>query len=211
MGFTIAYEGGLTDRHYADYARAISRTLLKGGVSLDHVPRVPFDEAADRWLYVWQDEPEARDFVEGLRRQTRDKNWTVRRIDSPPSFGPLHPIEVRVGFRRDGWAFDLAPLARWAIQQRYPDSCKPDNVFIPKELEAHLSPAPGDFRALAQKALLILTDLDVQRLRPFGRFRVVEPQEDRVILPPTSIQGDGRAPGEGGERRAGDPAGADVA
>jgi hypothetical protein len=198
MGFTVAHKGGMGDREYARYLPVVSRVLLKQGVSLDNVPRVAEDGSADRWQYVWEREPEAEEFVKELRRVTRDRGWYVRPAEAAPSWGPLRPIDLHVARRADGWVFQVPSQIQQALQTRFPESCRYFLVSIRSDRPPDLEADQQELRELVRPVLFLLTGLSADQLAAFGSYRVIDPVEEKVLIPPTPFQGGGGTPAAGG-------------
>jgi hypothetical protein len=198
MGYTVVYEGEPTADVYQDYFTLLSRLLLKHGLQLDRVPRTSDNGHADRWLYVWDREEDAREFAEQVKAQTEDPHWRVSLVEQPPSLGPLRPIQVEVGRAVSSWTFGLDPLTRRALQLRFPGSCENDDVSIGVPFGAKGTPkwqrTTAAVRTLVEQVLPILTGLSVEQLRTFGGFQLVDPVTREIIVPPSGFQ-----PAEGGE------------
>jgi hypothetical protein len=187
MAFTVVHQGGMKEKEYQAYLRQVSRQLIARGVGLDNVPRVPEGGTDNRWLYVWADRQEAEAFAKELEQETRDPAWHVRPVNTPPSLGPLRPIEIEVSRQRDGLVFALNTFTWKALQIRFPGCCRRDSVFIGQEPPDDLLAAREELRDLARQVLLILTELSAEQLQAFGTFRVVDPVTGEEFVPPTPV------------------------
>jgi hypothetical protein len=177
---------------YQSYLATLTRTLLERGTLPERVPRVLENGVPERWVYVWDDEAEARAFVEKLRESFDGPPWHVRATEVPPSVGPLTPLQLEVGRLKTGWVFGLDPLACSALRRRYPHACRYGTVVI--------RPAPGepipwaDLAHLADLVLPILTGLSTEELAPFGSYQVIDPVTGTILLPPALFHAPGAAP-----------------
>jgi hypothetical protein len=191
MGYTVAHQGETQERGYRDYLRLLSRMLLQRGVHLDKVPRTPANGRTDRWLYVWDDEAEARAFAEQIKKETEDPQWQVCPVAAAPSIGPLRPIEVVVGREADSWTFGLDPVTRRALQARFPGSCENDDVSIGVPFgvrgKASWTKTAAGVRVVVRQVLPVLTGLSEEQLRAFGAFEVVDPVSLEVLVPPAPV------------------------
>lgn len=187
MGFIVVQPGGMNDKEYYDYIDAIGFTLLKRGVRLESVPRVPDESNRNRWLYVWDTRSDAEEFIPVLkRRMGKRHHWQVEAVKAPPSVGPLCPLQINLTFHWESWSFSLDLLTEYILKGRYPGSCPYRNVMI-GTLTRDARPTIQELRYLADRALLLLTGLTIDQLKPFDSFRVAEPVEAKQFLPPTPI------------------------
>ena len=189
--FTVVHADGMTrDSEYREYERLLSRDLLKRKINLAKVPRVEQPGTGIKWLYVWPEKDEAHDFAARLNKQTRTSDWVVKSLPEgiPPSIGPLRPIEIQVGWQRNGYTFALAPWAYLAIRDLFPGSCRTNTVFVASEAKVGAPPSGDGLREMAVPTLLLLTGLDVEQLGVFNEFVVKDPVDGRELLPPTPIQ-----------------------
>jgi hypothetical protein len=183
MAYVVLRKGGISDTAYQTYARLLAQHLLRRGERIDQLPRVREGDSA-AWYYVWENENEATLFAKELEKQTSDPGYYVKATKATPSVGPIRPLEIHVGRQRDGWVFALDPLSRKAIQDRYPSSCRRRSVFIGSESREEFLNEPGELAVLAEQVLVILTGLAIEKLAPFGSFRVVDPVSGEELLPP---------------------------
>jgi hypothetical protein len=187
MPFTVVYQGGTKPKEHQSYIRLLSRRLRDRGIGLDRVPRVPAADNGQAWLYVWDSEEEAAAFAKELKRETRDTHWRVEPVKGKPSMGPLHPLDVEITCHGDGWTFGLEPLTELALQERFPGSCRYLSVFVGTERPNDRLPAPDELRKLAGQALFILTGLEADQLRAFGKYRVIRSVTGEELVPPCPI------------------------
>ena len=202
MGFTVVHQGETTDATYRDYLLHQSRVLLKRGVPLDRVPRTGDNGHAERWLYVWDREDEARAFAEELKERTEDPGWAVCPAEGPVSVGPLRPLVIEVGREVSSWTFGLNSLTRAALRARFPGSCQNNDVsigipFLPEKKVDWPATVAG-VRGTIAHVLPLLTGLRAEQLQPFGSYELVDPVTLQVIVPPTPIQPDEGAAEAGG-------------
>jgi hypothetical protein len=189
--FTVVHADGMTkDSEFREYERLLSRDLLKRGVDLTHVPRVHEPETGNKWLFVWPDEEQAGDFADRLNKQTKTSTWKVKRLseETPTSLGPLRPIEIQVGWQRNGYTFALAPWAYMAIRALFPESCQTRTVFVASERRVVGPPNVDHLREMATPTLLLLTGLDAKQLQSFDEFVVRDPVDGRLLMPPTPVR-----------------------
>jgi hypothetical protein len=188
MGFTVYHQGGTKDGEYRTYVRLLSRELLRRRVNFDAVPRVREEGTTNAWLYVWDTEAAASAFADELKRQTRDSGWTVRPVKTPPSLGPLRPLEIDVGRQGDGWVFALETFTRKALQMRFPGSCRARSLFIGTETEEEPLATTVQAPEQTRMVLLLLTGLRPGQLSSFESFRLVDPVEGKELVPPAAVE-----------------------
>ena len=126
-------------------------------------------------------------FAEELKTETGDSGWFVQPVRAEPSLGPLRPLDINVGRQQDGWTFALEPLTRKAIQIKFPGSCPHNSVFIGSQTRDDFQSTRG-LQDLAEQVLLILTGLNREQLQAFKSFRVVDPVDDKELLPASPIR-----------------------
>jgi hypothetical protein len=188
MGFTVVHENGAKDSDHRRYLTLLGRKLLNEGVGLDRVPRTRANgDKGERWLYVWNKESDAQAFAEQLREQTEDPAWQVKAVKGRASVGPLQPLEIHVGSGVAVAAFELDPLTRWAIQLRFPSSCRRTLVVVHWDHLKDKAPAGEELRALARQVLSLLTGLEAKDLAVFGSYEVIAPRSHQVLVPPTPL------------------------
>jgi hypothetical protein len=189
MGFTVNRPNGATgDAEFEVYARL----LRLQGVDLGKLPRAPEPSTGRRWLYVWKTRGEAQAFADKLCQRTRDHNWAVVPVTTPPSEGPLGPILVQVARRSTGLVLELHPLSRALIQSAYPEA-KP----IPNTISINFGTLPefqathGSLENLASEILPVLTGLQSEALDRLG-YALIEEGTGRTLLytqPSDLVQG----------------------
>ncbi|MGH7134778.1 MAG: hypothetical protein ACREHD_03510 [Pirellulales bacterium] len=184
MGFTVTREGGTKDAEFEAYARLLRRK----GVDLANLPRVREPGTGRRWLYVWNDEADARAFADELKKRTRDAAWEVLPVDAPPSEGPLGPIEIQVGRQTTGWTFALHPFSRQMVQKLFPESRLVSSVFIATDTQQDFLATVGNLAYLAAQVAIILTGISVDQIvDTFGGYRVYEPATNKELVPSQEI------------------------
>jgi hypothetical protein len=187
MPFTVVHKGGMNPEEYRSYLVLLSRRLRGGGIAVDRVPRVRAEDDGQPWLYAWDNEEEAAAFAKDLKRETRDSHWHVQPVKGKPSVGPLHPLEVQITVRGDGWTFGLDPLTELALQERFPGSCPYLSMGIRTERPNDRLPPREELRNLATQALFILTGLKAEQLRAFEKYRVIRSVTGEELIPPCPI------------------------
>jgi hypothetical protein len=189
-GFTVVHADGMTkDSEFREYERLLSRDLLKRKVNLAEVPRVKEPGTGNAWLYVWPGQEEANDFATRLNKQTRTSDWVVQplREGTSPSIGPLRPIEIQVGWQRNGYTFALAPWTHWAIQTLFPGACRVNSIFVDADVKDDPASIRADVERFARQALLMLTELDADELRGFESYVVKDPVTNQTLVSPSRI------------------------
>jgi hypothetical protein len=186
MGFIVVHKGDTSERDYRHYLLLVSRWLLNRGVGYDRVPRIPENGRADRWLYVYGDEAEARSLAEELRRDTDDPGWEVRPVEGAPSEGPLTPITVEVSQGSTGVGFGLPPLIKKALRQRFSGCCPHENVWVTTDIPAE-GLSTEDLREMTMKVLPVLAGLTLEQLGVLGGFEVIDPGADDILVPFTPL------------------------
>lgn len=190
MPFTICREGPSSEPAYPDEdARLIAPELLKRGIPLDRVPRVPAPRGQNGWLYAWESRADAENAAKQLKRRTGDR-WLVRETDQPPSLGQLLWPRVNMTVESDALLFVLDTMTRAMIEQRFPDSCRHCSVLVGTEPGDDLLTDQPHFLAVARQALFVLTWVPLKELAVFGKFQVIEPWGRGVVLPPSPIIAD---------------------
>jgi hypothetical protein len=185
MGFTVARQGGTKDIEFEEYARL----LRQKGIDLAKLRRTPEPSTGRRWLYVWENEADARAFADELKKRTKDAAWDVVPVKMKPSEGPLGPVEITVGQQSDGWTFALHPLSRQMIQNVFPGCCRTSSVFIRTETRQDFQTTQGDLADLAEQVVIILTGLTLEKIKEtFGGYRVYDPVAKRELVAPARIQ-----------------------
>jgi hypothetical protein len=186
MGYIVTAEGPMDDLDYQSYLAALTSTLLRRGTPPERVPRVLENGTPERWVYVWDDEAEARAFVEQLRERFDGPPWQVREAHEQPSVGPLAPLQLNVGPLATGWAFELDVMSRAALKRRYPHTCRQGTVVV--RLYPGERPQEGDLARLASQVLPILTGLGEEELAPFGSYQVIRRSTGALLVPPVPLQ-----------------------
>lgn len=184
MPYTVVRRSPLADED--EETRQVAAHLLKEGVALERVPRVPADGEQNGWRYVWQARDEADHAAEQLQRRTGGR-WEVRETDAEPSIGPLTWLQVDATRESDGWLFALDLVTRIMIERRFAMSSRHRRAFVSIEREDDLVADSEHFEALVRQVLFLLTWLPEEALAVFGRFRVYEPQSGRVLLTERNI------------------------
>ena len=184
MAYTVVR---LTPLDADEEARQVAVQLLREGVALERVPRVPAGEEQNGWRYAWPSRDDAMSAAEQLQRRTGGR-WEVRETDAEPSIGPLTWIQVDATQESDGWVFALDVVTRTMIERRFPGSCRHRRVFVAVEAGDDLRADAEHFEALVRRVLYLLTWLSEETLAVFGRFRVFEPQNQRVLLAERNIR-----------------------
>ena len=183
MGFTVTYQDGTKDVEFESYARL----LRQKGVDLAKLNRVSEPGTSRRWLYVWNAEAEAQGFVDELKKRTRDNAWEVVPVDSPPSEGPLGPVEIQVGQQSNGWTFALHPFSRQMLQEVFPGSCRVPSVFIATDTRQDAT--RGNLADLSDQVAIILTGISIDQLTDkFGGYRVYEPATKKELVASQEVQ-----------------------
>lgn len=185
MAFTVSRVSP-HDVDAGEESRQVAVQLLRDGVSLERVPRVPAEADQNGWRYVWASRDDAESAAEQLQRRTGGR-WEVRETDAEPSLGPLTWLQVDATRESDGWVFALDPVTRIMIERRFSTSCRHRRVFVAVESDDDVVADVEHFDALARQALFLLTWLPEPTLAVFGRFRVYEPLTGRVLLAETNI------------------------
>ena len=184
MAYTVTHPAGFTkDFEFEAYARLLRQT----GKDLGHLPRVPDPEAPERrWLYVWNNRPEAEKFARDLERQTRGTQWQVVATAAPPSEGPFGPILLQLARRSDGLVISLHPLSLALIRDAFPNA-KPagSNTFVDSQTWSNFLGTQGTLRDLVWNILPSLTGLSSPDLTSLG-YAVVDADRDKtwVYVPP---------------------------
>jgi hypothetical protein len=183
-------DGVIEDSEDREYESLLNRHLLKKNMNLAQVPRVEQPGTGARWLYVWPEEREARDFAARLNKQTKTSAWIIRPLPegTRPSIGPLRPVEIQVSYHRSRYVFALAPWSYLAIQGLFPGSCQMRTVTVSSGGEVDVPTGGDGLREIARPVLLLLTGLTEERLGVFNEFIVMDPVNRRVFLSPTPIQ-----------------------
>ena len=185
MGFTVTHQGGTKDVEFEAYARL----LRQKGVDLAKLNRVPEPGTSRRWLHAWNIEADAQAFADELKKRTRDNAWEVVPVDSPPSEGPLGPVEIQVGRQSNGWTFALHPFSRQMLQEVFPDSCRIPSVFIATDARQDFQATLENLTDLADQVAIILTGVSIDQLMDkFGGYRVYEPATKKELVPSPEIQ-----------------------
>jgi hypothetical protein len=205
MGFIVVHQGGMSEREYRHYLVMVGRRVSPRGVTFDHVPRTMENGRDGRWLYVSEDEADARDLAAELRSTTEDEGWEVRAVEGEPSQGPLTPLTVEVSQGATGVGLGLPPLIKKALRKTYPACCRHESVWVTTDMpEEGLS--ASDLRELATKILPVLTGLSLEQLGVLGGFEVIDPVADEILVPFTPL------PSSSGDRaQAGAPRHSDTA
>jgi len=180
-------DGQPTDAESQQYLRSLCRTLLPQHVNLVSVPRV---QEVDRWFYAWPTIEDAQEFARLLNEQFDSVDWEAREIDAEVSHGPISPLELQVGRRRDGIAFAVAPWVRHTLKQVHPGSCEYTRVFIAFERLRDES-SNGQVEHLSERMLKLLTGLSTSELAEFEAYVVIDPVTGEVVVAPTMIQSNG--------------------
>ena len=106
MGFTVTGPAGTKDAEFEAYARL----LRQSGKALGNLPRVPDPQNPKRrWVYVWNTQDEAQQFVNRLKEQTGDTDWHVEPTNAQASNGPFGPILIQLARRSDGLVLRCTP------------------------------------------------------------------------------------------------------
>jgi hypothetical protein len=188
--FTVVHvDGAIDDYEDREYESALNRVLLKKNIKLTEVPRVELPGTKARWLHVWSEENEARDFAARLNKELKTSHWVARPLPegTRTSIGMLRPIVIEVNNQRSRYVFGLAPWSDLTIQGLFPGSCGMSTVALSTGTTASV---PTDFKSLreiARPTLLLLTGLDLEQLAVFEEFVLRDPVEGRELLPPTPI------------------------
>ncbi len=188
--FTVVHaDGVIEDSEDREYESSLNRLLLKKNIKLAEVPRVELPGTGTRWLYVWPEEREARDFAAQLNKQTKTSHWIVRPLPegTRTSIGPLRPITIDVTNQLRRYVFGLDSWAYRAIQGLFPGSCLMRTVAMSTGTTARVPTDVDSLREIARPTLLLLTGLNVEQLSVFDEFVVRDPVEERELLPPTPI------------------------
>jgi hypothetical protein len=176
MGFTVARPGGTKDTEFEVYARL----LRQRGKDLGKLPRVPDPGNKKLWLHVWPTRGEAEDFARVLRQRTRDDEWKVRQVNTPPSAGPLGPLLLQVSRRAGGLIFAVHPLSHDMLRSAFPEprievgpiTVDADNWYRQQE--------DRDLSDLVLELANILTRLKPDQLRELG-FVVIDDRSGEVV------------------------------
>jgi hypothetical protein len=188
MGFIVVHKGGTSEQEYRHYLLLVSRRLLDRGVGYDRVPRTTENGRADRWLYVYGDEAEARSLADELKRDTEDPEWEVRPVEGTPSEGPLRPLGIELCWERTGFAFGLDPLTEWAIESRFPGTLRYEQVFVNADLRER-APSIEEIRELTADVLPLLVRLRPELCRAFGGYEVIQPVKQEILVSRVPFQG----------------------
>ncbi len=187
MGHVVVHKGEMSEREYRDYLRLLGRHLLAQGVGLDRVPRTTANGDTRRWLYVFEDENTARSLLDELKRDTEDQGWEVRPLEGAPVEGPLQPISIELCLQATGFALGLAPLTERALQARFPEALRYEQVFVDADLTGH-TPTAEEVRSLAADVLPLLVRLTPEIRAAFGGFEVIEPVRAELLVPFVPLQ-----------------------
>jgi hypothetical protein len=188
--FTVVHaDGAIEDSEDREYETFLNRVFLKKDIKLAEVPRVEQPGTGARWLYVWPDEREARDFAALLNKQLKTTHWVVRPLPegTRTSIGPLRPITIDVNNQGVRYVFGLDTWSYRAIQGLFPGSCLMRAVAMSTGTTASVPTDADALRAIVRPTLLLLTGLNEEQLSVFDEFVVRDPVEEREILPPTPI------------------------
>jgi hypothetical protein len=189
--FTVVHaDGVIEDSEDEEYEASLNRYFLKKNIKLAEVPRVELPGTGARWLYVWPDEREARDFASRLNKQLKTTHWVVRSLPegTRTSIGLLRPIQINVGYHPTRYVFGLDTWAFLAIQGLFPDSCRLGTVAVYARSQLRVPTDIGALLEIVRPTLLLLTGLNVEQLSVFDEFVVRDPVTRRVLLAPTPIK-----------------------
>jgi hypothetical protein len=192
MGFVVVRKGGMSEREYRDYLLFIDRRLSGRDLYFDDVPRTAENGQEGRWLFVSEDEADARELAEELRISAEDEGWEVRAVEGAPSHGPLTPLIVQVSRRITGAGFGIDPLIKKALRRHFPGCARHKNVWLNTDFPRETL-AVDDLRQLAFQFLPALTGLNLPQLAMFKGIEVIDPVTSEVLVPftPFPIAGDG--------------------
>jgi hypothetical protein len=178
MSYTVAHSDAAIKRHEFD---AYVRLLEERGIDWTNAPRVAAPGASNRWLYVWNDRPQAEEFCAELKKETRDDNWLVREL-SPPlqtSTGSLIPVVIFRRLHSLGAEFTLDPFSRMLVKRRFPGYPPVTTITLESsalhEMEQQHSPM---FEHLA----VVITNRTAKQLAQLGGYRIVDPATDETIF-----------------------------
>ncbi len=183
MGFTVTRPGGTKDIDFEAYGRL----LRQNGVDLGKAPRVPDPATERRWLYVWQDEAEAKAFARELTKRTGKPAWKVVEVNDQPSEGPLGPLHIQLARRGDGLHFGVHPLSLALIQSAFPGTLGVTDIFIDTETWYAFLKTKGDLKDFVGKIAPVLTGLTVEQLESLGFVVIDDHTEDTVAFAPPSV------------------------
>jgi hypothetical protein len=193
MGFIVVHKGGMCEREYRHYLVMVGRRVSPRGVTFDHVPRTMENGRDGRWLYVSEDEADARDLAAELRSTTEDEGWEVRAVEGEPSQGPLTPLTVEVSRGNTGAGFGIGPVIKKALRRHHPGCARHKNVWLNTDFPRETLSA-DDLRELAFQLLPVLTGLSLPQLAMFEGIEVIDPAKDEVLVPftpfPSSTDGE---------------------
>jgi hypothetical protein len=185
MGYVVVRRGPTSERDYRDYVLVVSRHLLHRGAGLDRLPLLPADGRPDCWLYVSDDEAEAQELAQKVKRYTEDDGWEVRPAEATPRSGPL-PLVLELGRSATSVGFGLDPISASALRLRYPGSARHQDIWLNTHRENQPS-SIEELRRFAAQLLPVLAGLTTEQLAVFGGFEIVNPVTQEVIVPFTPL------------------------
>lgn len=177
MPYTVTWSnGGFNHREFDTYLRL----LRKHGIDWTQAPRVAESERQDRWLYLWQEEEEARAFCEEIRQETRDKDWSVRELEDSTAIsqGPLMPVIIQMRHQSLGQTFDLHPHSSSAIRRRFPQARQASNLSIEYGRDLNIEETYGP---IWDYIAIMLSGLSHEQLADLGGYQIVDLKTDSVV------------------------------
>lgn len=179
MPYTVTHKDGATkDAEFEAYARLLRAT----GVDLGHLPRVPEPGTGRRWLYVWGNAQEAKNFAERLNARSTQQPWEVTEVAAPPSEGPMGPLIIQVGRRSNGLVFGLHPLSRTLIQSVFSKAKGvASTVAINFETLHDFKTTHGSIEDLAKEIVPTLTGLSIDQVKQLG-YALIEDDTDKTLV-----------------------------
>jgi hypothetical protein len=177
MPYTVAYADGGIERHEFD---TYLRLLGKRSIDWTEAQRVAEPDTQDQWVYVWQNEGDARSFCDEIRRETSDDKWYVRELDDLTriSQGPLMPVIIHMTRQSLGCTFSLHPHSRSAIRRRFPQAHQASSLSIEYGTRTDFEQTCGP---IWDHVAITLSGLSLEQLAELGGYRVFDLEAESVV------------------------------
>lgn len=177
MPFTVTSDQVCVKQYEFD---AYLRLLNKRGIDWTEADRVEEPTLVYGWSYVWENEENAREFSDSLRKETKSDDWHVREITSSMriSRGPLMPVVIRMIRRSLDVEFALHPHSRSAIIRRFPSAFPLSYVAIEPQSRDDIERRNG---SLLEYVALLLTGLTFEEALTLGGCQIVDGRRNEVV------------------------------